>query len=165
MAGFGEAVDAVRASSVAVVVVGGSSARGAAMETPVATGAAEGDEMECGEGVDRASLDLAGVQLDLLKALHATGVPLVVVVIAGRPMSIPWIAEHAAALLYAWYPGQEGGHALADILFGDCAPAGRLPISIRGRPATSPCSTTIAPRRGRATWKTRPPRCTTLAMG
>ena len=86
--------------------------------------------MESGEGYDRATLDLLGKQLDLLKAVKATGKPVVVVYIQGRPLNMNWAAANADALLTAWYPGQEGGNAIADVIFGDYNPAGRLPISI-----------------------------------
>ncbi|MGN7765862.1 glycoside hydrolase family 3 C-terminal domain-containing protein, partial [Paenibacillus sp. 22594] len=72
---------------------------------------------------------LSGVQLELFKEIHQLGKPVVVVYINGRPVSEPWIEEHADAILEAWYPGQEGGHAVADILFGDVNPSGRLTIS------------------------------------
>ena len=68
--------------------------------------------------------------MQLLKALKATGKPLVVVYIEGRPMDKSWAAQHADALLTAYYPGQEGGTAIADVLFGDYDPAGRLPVSV-----------------------------------
>ena len=68
--------------------------------------------------------------MQLLKALKATGKPLVVVYIEGRPMDKSWAAQHADALLTAYYPGQEGGTAIADVLFGDYNPAGRLPVSV-----------------------------------
>ena len=129
-----KAVTVAKASDVVVVVVGGSSARDF-KTSYIATGAAVASkdnvsDMECGEGFDRASLDLLGKQMDLLKALQATGKPLIVVYIQGRPLNMNWAAEHAEALLTAWYPGQEGGDAIADVLFGDYNPAGRLPISI-----------------------------------
>ncbi|MDR1680769.1 MAG: glycoside hydrolase family 3 C-terminal domain-containing protein [Prevotellaceae bacterium] len=128
------AVAAARRAEVVIAVVGGSSARdfktnyietGAAVTTPGSV-----SDMECGEGFDRLSLDLLGRQPALLSALKATGKPLVVVYIQGRPLSMNWAAEHADALLTAWYPGQEGGHAIADVLFGDYNPAGRLPLSV-----------------------------------
>ena len=86
--------------------------------------------MECGEGFDRATLSLLGRQQELLEAVEATGVPMVVVYIQGRPLDMAWAKEHADALLTAWYPGQEGGHAVADVLFGDYNPSGRLPVSV-----------------------------------
>ena len=82
-----------------------------------------------GEGRDRANLDLTGGQRQLLEAVHATGTPMVVVLINGKPLSIPWVAEHAPAILEAWNPGLEGGTAIAGILFGDHNPSGKLTIS------------------------------------
>ena len=77
-----------------------------------------------------AHLSLGGVQEELIQSVLATGTPTVVVLIQGRPHSIPWIAAHAKAILCAWYPGLEGGHAVAKALFGDINPSGRLPVSI-----------------------------------
>jgi beta-glucosidase len=129
-----EAVRAALKADVVVAVVGGSSARDFKtryIETGAAVVSQETvSDMESGEGFDRASLDLLGHQQALLQALKATGKPLVVVYIEGRPLNMNWAAEHADALLTAWYPGQEGGHAIADALFGDYNPAGRLPISV-----------------------------------
>ncbi len=131
------AVKAAQASELAVVVLGGSSARDFKTEY-ISTGAATVgsgktdvlSDMESGEGFDRQSLDLLGKQLDLLKAVVATGKPVVLVFIGGRPLNLKWPAENVDAILCAWYPGQEGGNAIADVLFGDYNPAGRLPISI-----------------------------------
>lgn len=133
--GFPEAINAARKSDVAVIVVGGSSARDFDIEfsdtgAAVVTGRSFENDIECGEGFDRAELDLAGVQLDLIKEIQARGMPVIIVLINGRPLSINWIAENAHAILEAWYPGQEGGGAIADVLFGDYNPAGRLPVSI-----------------------------------
>jgi beta-glucosidase len=86
--------------------------------------------MDCGEGYDRSTLDLLGDQEKLMQALIETGKPLVVVYIQGRTLKMNLAAEKANALLTAWYPGGEGGHAIADVLFGDYNPAGRLPVSI-----------------------------------
>ena len=128
------AVEAARRADVVVAVVGGSSARDFKTNYK-ATGAAETDinsisDMDCGEGYDRATLSLLGRQMQLLKALRQTGKPLVVVYIEGRPLDKTWAAENADALLTAYYPGQEGGTAVADVLFGDYNPAGRLPVSV-----------------------------------
>ncbi len=129
-----EAVEAARQSDVVIAVVGGSSARD--FKTSYKdTGAAETDQtslsdMECGEGFDRATLTLLGRQDELLRALKATGKPLVVVYIEGRPLDKVWASEQADALLTAYYPGMEGGQAIADVLFGDYNPAGRLPVSV-----------------------------------
>ncbi len=128
------AVQAAREADVAVVVVGGSSARDFQTEykeTGAAVTRSESvQDMENGEGFDRATLQLLGKQQALLEAVRATGTPLVVIYIQGRPMEMNWAAENADALLTAWYPGQEGGNALADVLAGDVDPSGRLPISV-----------------------------------
>ena len=131
---IGQAIVTTFLSDVAVVVVGGSSARDFKTKY-IDTGAAVVDEdsvsdMEAGEGFDRASLDLMGAQNELLKAVKATGKPVVVVYVEGRPLDKNWAAEKADALLTMWYPGGEGGTALADVLFGDYNPAGRLPVSV-----------------------------------
>ena len=128
------AVAAAKEADVVVVAVGGSSARDFKTSYKE-TGAAVTDsktisDMDCGEGFDRATLTPLGHQMQLLKALKATGKPLVVVYIEGRPMDKSWAAQHADALLTAYYPGQEGGTAIADVLFGDYNPAGRLPVSV-----------------------------------
>src|SRR4029079_13325001 len=81
------------------------------------------------EARNRTSLDLPGVQLQLLKAIHATGVPLVVVLMNGRPLSIPWLDENVLAILETWYLGVQMGPAVADVLFGDYNPGGKLPVS------------------------------------
>jgi beta-glucosidase len=82
-----------------------------------------------GEGHDRSNLDLPGNQEQLLEAVAATGVPVVLVLENGRPLTIPWAAAHVPAILEAWYPGEFGGQAVAETLFGDNNPAGRLSIS------------------------------------
>lgn len=134
--GFDVALSCAAKADTVVMVVGGSSARDFGEGTiDLRTGAskvtdnAESD-MDCGEGIDRMNLNLSGVQLELIQEIHNLGKPLVVVYINGRPIAEPWIDEHADAILEAWYPGQEGGHAIADILFGDVNPSGRLTISI-----------------------------------
>ncbi|MEJ5964237.1 glycoside hydrolase family 3 N-terminal domain-containing protein [Pedobacter immunditicola] len=128
------AVHAAEASDVTVVVLGGSSARDFKTEY-LETGAANINhgaisDMESGEGFDRSSLDLLGKQLELLQALSKTRKPVVLVMIQGRPLNINWAAAHIPAILNMWYPGQQGGHAVADVIFGDYNPAGRLPVSI-----------------------------------
>ena len=77
-----------------------------------------------------ASLDLTGHQEELVRAIQATGTPVVLVLINGRPLSIPWEAEHVPAIVEAWEPGERGGEAIADVLFGDYNPSGRLAITI-----------------------------------
>jgi beta-glucosidase len=83
-----------------------------------------------GEGRDVALLELTGLQEDLLKAVYSTGVPTIAVLINGRPLAIPWEAAHLPAILEAWMCGEQGGNAVAEILFGDYNPSGRLPITI-----------------------------------
>lgn len=81
------------------------------------------------EAASRATLDLPGIQQQMLEAAAATGKPVVLVLLAGRPLDIRWPAEHVPAILEAWYPGTEGGNAVADVLFGDVNPGGKLPVS------------------------------------
>jgi len=128
------AVAAAKQADAVVLVLGGSSARDFKTSYQ-ATGAANVDpntvsDMESGEGFDRVSLDMMGDQIKLLKAIQATGKPVVLVTIMGRPLNLNWAAEHVPAIVNAWYPGQEGGLAIADVLFGNYNPAGRLPISV-----------------------------------
>jgi beta-glucosidase len=82
-----------------------------------------------GEAASRSSLDLPGRQQELLEAIMAIGKPVVLVLLNGRPLSIVWAAEHVPAILEAWEPGSEGGNAVADILFGDTNPGGKLPVT------------------------------------
>ena len=114
--GFAEAVEAARASQVAIVAVGGKS----------------GLTRDCtsGEFRDAADLRLTGVQQDLVLAVAATGTPTIVVLMNGRVFALAEIAERVAAIVEAWLPGEEGGGAIADVLFGRTNPAGRLPISL-----------------------------------
>ena len=135
-AGIAEAVAAARRAEVAVVVLGGSSARDFKTEyqsTGAAIVKAESTavpDMESGEGFDRSTLDLLGRQSELLREIVKTGTPVVLVMIKGRPLNLNWAAENVPAIIDAWYPGQEGGNAIADVLFGDYNPAGRLPVSV-----------------------------------
>ena len=107
---FDDAVRAVRDSEAAVVVVG------------------ESAEMS-GEASSRASLDLPGRQSDLVRAIHATGKPYVVVLMNGRPLTINWVAENSPAILETWFAGTQAGPAIADVLFGDVNPGGKLPVT------------------------------------
>src|SRR6185295_17501072 len=77
----------------------------------------------------RSSLDLPGRQLDLVKAVQATGKPVVVVLMNGRPLTINWMAEHSPAILDSWFAGTQAGNAIADVLFGDVNPGGKLPVT------------------------------------
>ena len=82
-----------------------------------------------GEAASRGTLDLPGIQEQMVEAAAESGKPLIVVLENGRPLEINWIAEHAAAILEAWFPGVEGGNAIVDVLFGDVNPGGKLPVS------------------------------------
>ena len=108
--GFDGAVTAANNADVTVVVVGEPAG-------------------DTGEASSRTSLDLPGQQLALVQDIAATGKPYVVVLMNGRPLTIPWLANNAPALLEAWYPGTEGGDAVADTLFGKVDPSGKLPMS------------------------------------
>ena len=108
--GIAPAVEAARQADVVILVVG------------------ESGDMS-GEAASRATLDLPGQQQKLLEAIAATGKPIVLVLIGGRPLAISWAAEHAPAILEAWFPGTEGGNAIADVIFGDVNPSGKLPVS------------------------------------
>ncbi len=114
--GFAEAVEAANASQVAIVVVGDKA--GLTMDSST------------GEFRDRTTLGLPGVQQALVEAVVATGTPTIVVLANGRPFAIPWIVENVPAILEAWLPGEEGGHAVADVLFGKVNPGGKLPVTI-----------------------------------
>jgi beta-glucosidase len=111
-----KAVQAAKRADVAIVVVG---------ENP-----REDKEATDGEGYDVASLDLTGMQEELVEAVYATGTPTIAVLNNGRPLSVRWIAEHVPAVVEAWLPGEQGGRAVADVLFGDANPSGRLPITV-----------------------------------
>lgn len=112
---FDDALAAARRAD-AVIFVGGISSR------------LEGEEGTNGGG-DRADLDLPAVQDQLLKALYATGKPVILVLMNGSALSVNWAQAHLPAIVEAWYPGEEGGAALADVLFGDYSPSGRLPVT------------------------------------
>ena len=83
-----------------------------------------------GEGNSRAAIDLPGEQLALAKAVIATGTPVVAVIVSGRPLALPWLADHAQGLVYAWLGGDEAGNGLADLLFGDADFSGHLPVTM-----------------------------------
>ena len=96
-----------------------------------------------------ASLDLSGVQEDLIQAVFETGTPTVVVLINGRPLSTRWTSEHVPALVEAWEPGERGGEAVADVLFGNYNPTGRLAIQC---PALRPIAVYYNYKPSKATW-------------
>jgi len=117
---FQAALDAARRAEV-VVFVGGLTADIEGEEMPVHAPGFDGG--------DRTSLRLPAPQLKLLKALQATGKPVVLVLTTGSALAVNWAAQKLPAILLAWYPGQAGGQAVADVLFGDADPAGRLPVT------------------------------------
>src|SRR4029079_997524 len=107
---FRRAIDLAASSETAVVVIG------------------EWQHM-IADGASRSSLELPGRHLELLQSVVATGTPTVVLVMNGRPLDLRWAAEHVPAILEIWYPGTSGGTAVANVLFGDVSPAGRLPFT------------------------------------
>ena len=113
-----KAKEAAAHADVAVVVVGESSGWG--QEKPSTDG----------EGRDSATLELMGRQEELVKAVQAAGKPTVVVLINGRPLAVRWIAEHVPAIVEAWLPGEKGGQAVAEVLFGDVNPSGKLSVTV-----------------------------------
>lgn len=127
---FAQAVEAVKCADVAVVCLGDS------VET-------------CGENLDRADLQLPGRQLDFLKELAKTQTPIVLVLQNGRPLSLTWEQEHVPAILECWYPGEKGGRAVAEVLFGKTAPSGRLPMSFPKSVGQVPCNYNRMPGGGR----------------
>ena len=110
------AVDLARKAEVAIVVVGDLSNRSAKDQTT-------------GENHDGATLELPGAQRQLVHAMVETGTPVVLVLVNGKPFTLAWEAEHVGAILVTWYPGEAGGNATADLLFGDKNPSGRLPVT------------------------------------
>lgn len=126
--GFAKAQEIAEKSAVAIVVVGEASMTNDGFGWVMIGKATR--PCTCGEGIDRTELNLPGVQQDLVEVVVATGTPTVVVLINGRSNSISWIAENVPAILEAWYPGEEGGNALADIIFGKVNPCGKLPVCI-----------------------------------
>ena len=100
-----------------------------ARQADVAVVVLGGGQRTCGENKSRSSLDLPGRQLQLLQAVQATGKPVILILINGRPLSVNWADKFVPAILEAWYPGSKGGTAVADILFGDYNPGGKLTVT------------------------------------
>ena len=124
--GFEEALRVAREADVVIAVMGEKSGL-----DPTWFGLKkEVAQHTTGEGVDRASLSLPGVQEELIKELHKVGKPIVLVLINGRPLAIADILPYVNAVIEAWLPGEEGGTAIADVIFGDVNPSGRLPVSV-----------------------------------
>lgn len=104
------AVEVAKKSDVAIVVIGGNT-------------------RTIGEGRSKVSLNPPGYQLALVKAIYKTGIPVILILRTGRPLSINWSKKHIPGILEAWFPGEKGGEAIADVLFGDYDPGGKLPIT------------------------------------
>jgi beta-glucosidase len=137
--GFGDAVACAAGADVAVMVMGDKA----------------GLTRDCtsGESLDRTSFDLPGVQEDLLRAVVATGTPVVLVLVGGRPAASTWVHEHCAAVLMAWLPGQEGAGAIADALTGALNPGGKLPVSYPRTAGQVPVFYAHKPSGGRSHWR------------
>lgn len=137
--GFAEAVAIASRADVAIVCLGEK--------------AGLTDDCSSGESRDRASLDLTGMQQPLLEAIVATGTPVVLVLVNGRPLSVTWAAEHVPAIVEAWLPGEEGAEAIADVLFGAVNPGGKLPMTVPRHVGQVPIYYNHKPSGGRSHWK------------
>ena len=136
--GFGAAVEAARGADVAVLVVGGRSGLT--------------DDCTCGEARDRATIGLPGVQEDLVRAVAATGTPVALVVVGGRPYALTDVVDHVASVLHCWLPGEAGGAAVARTLFGDAVPGGKLPITVPRAVGQVPVFYNHRPSGGHSHW-------------
>lgn len=123
--GFEEAIRIARESQVAIVAIGTSSS----ITSGVGWGSKSDDKVTCGEGYDTVDLKLPGVQEELAREIAKTGTPVIVVLINGKPVTFEYIADHIPAIIEAWYPGEQGGNALAEMIFGDFSPSGKLTVS------------------------------------
>jgi beta-glucosidase len=126
--GFPEAVAAAAKSDIAILVVGTGSGT-----------FTDNNDATAGEGFDLSDLRLPGVQEDLIEAIKATGKPLIVVLVSGKPLAIPWVKENADAIVVQWYGGEQQGNALAEMLFGRISPSGRLNVSFPQSVGNLPC--------------------------
>jgi beta-glucosidase len=138
-AGIAEAVALARASDVAIIVLGERSGLT--------------DDATTGEFRDRHGLGLLGRQQELLEAVVATGTPTVLIAVSGRPLALEWAAEHCAAILLAWVPGDEGPEAIADLLTGEASPGGKLPVTVPRDVGQVPLTYRHHPSGGRSQWK------------
>lgn len=136
--GFADAVDIAKKAEVAIIVVGDKSGLTKGCTT--------------GESRDMTSLQLPGVQEDLIRAVAETGTPVVVVLVSGRPYEMNWEADNVPGILVAWLPGEEGGNAVADALFGKINPGGKLPISFPRSVGQTPVYYGRKPSGGRSHW-------------
>lgn len=126
--GFQEAIDAARKSDIAILVVG--------TESGTFT---DNKNASSGEGFDLSDIKLPGVQEDLIKEIKTLGKPIIVVLVSGKPLAIPWIKENADAIVVQWYGGEQQGNALADVLFGKVNPSGKLNVSFPQSVGHLPC--------------------------
>lgn len=138
-AGFDEAITAAKASEIAILVVGDK--------------AGLTDSSTSGEARDRADLNLPGVQSQLVQAICDTGTPVILVLINGRPASLEGLADSVDAIVEAWLPSEEGANAVADVLFGDVNPGGKLPITFPRTVGQVPIFYGHRPSGGRSHWK------------
>ncbi|KAJ3552474.1 hypothetical protein NM688_g4133 [Phlebia brevispora] len=129
--GFQDAVAAAQSSDVAIVMVGTWSLDQTLLWTP-------GTNATTGEHVDLSDLALVGAQLKLVQAVQATGKPTIVVLVSGKPVAEPWIQANVDAVIQQFYPGELGGLALAEVVFGDVNPSGKLPVSFPRSVGTTP---------------------------
>jgi beta-glucosidase len=139
-AGIAEAVAVARDAEVAIVIAGERSGLT--------------DDATAGESRDRRDLGLLGRQQELLEAVVATGTPTVLIVVSGRPAAVEWGAEHCAAVLFAWVPGDSGPAAIAEVLAGDADPGGRLPVTVPRSVGQVPLTYRHHPTGGKSNWKT-----------
>lgn len=129
VSGIPAAVNAARISDVAIVVIG----------TASASLSRDYSNATSGEGFDLTDLDPTGKQGELVKAVYETGKPTIVILVQGKPFSIPWIKENIPAIIEAWYPGEMGGLSIAEILFGITNPSGKIPVSFPQSVGHLPC--------------------------
>jgi beta-glucosidase len=134
--GFAAAVDIARQADIVILAVGGKSGL-----MPDCT---------CGEMRDSAELRLPGTQEQLIKAVYETGKPVVLVIVDGRPLVLGWMADKIPTIVMAWKPGEEGGNAVADVLFGDYNPGGKLPVTFPRSAGQVPIYYGIRPSGGKS---------------